>query len=517
MENNYRDVCNSFIMNDEMFYRKIGDKIELYSFGCHTSVWDLETISNCIDQNKLKNEIIFIDTCCAITENENISKRVVDRITSVYQDKTIYITGCGINYDRDFYKGKGILLDNEEKFDFNNSYKNILKDKVEIFDTKHIHGYVKIIDGCKYNCTYCTIRNVRPHRMFSYDEISQQIKKSIEFGFTNIFLFGTEICSYNYEGLNLTGLIKKIIHDFPDITTISMDTLNPGFKDMDSLIELIRTEKKMTKELDLGVQSCSDTILKLMKRPYTVDTVRHIVEVGRDLDITIQLIVGFPGETDSLFNETLETLKKLSPDRITLCPFSARKNTEAAEMHNKNSYDVIKEREAQLVMAVKEISNQDIEKKSILEFNRHKPVKTDDCNVFYADLYEKDEFISLFKKIKNLDNNKDIIVYCNYYPDKDIKELSTNAKLLIITFGAKIITKFNINDDTIKINYPRLLTYDLLSFIDFEFDKLETTTVDDLLTFIIDVKGCNIDSKNLISRLSMAGNKKLVEMVLNRL
>ena len=88
---------------------------------------------------------------------------------------------------------------------------------------------------------------------------------------------------------------------------------------------------------------------------------------------------------------------------------------------------------------------------------------------------------------------------------------------LIITFGAKVITKFRINDDTIKINFPRLLTYDLLSFIEFDFDKLEMTTTDDLLTFIADVKECNIDSKNLISRLSNAGNRELVEKALRTL
>jgi hypothetical protein len=70
--------------------------------------------------------------------------------------------------------------------------------------------------------------------------------------------------------------------------------------------------------------------------------------------------------------------------------------------------------------------------------------------------------------------------------------------------------------DTIKINYPRMITYDLLSFIEFEFDKLVNTTAEDLLTFIIDVKECNIDSKNLISRLNAAGNKKLVNIVLDR-
>jgi hypothetical protein len=61
IRDNYKDICNSLIMNDEIFYRKIGSKIDLYSYGCPPSIWDLETISNCIDQDKLEKEIIFID------------------------------------------------------------------------------------------------------------------------------------------------------------------------------------------------------------------------------------------------------------------------------------------------------------------------------------------------------------------------------------------------------------------------------------------------------------------------
>ena len=95
--------------------------------------------------------------------------------------------------------------------------------------------------------------------------------------------------------------------------------------------------------------------------------------------------------------------------------------------------------------------------------------------------------------------------------------MSTNIKLLILTFGVKVITKFKINDDTIKINYPRLLTNDLLTFVEFEFDKLEKASVDDVITFITDIKECNIDCNNLVSRLGEAGNKKLLRMALNRI
>ena len=155
MIDDYRSYCNHLIVNDEVFYKKVGEKIELYSYGCPDSIWDLETIAHCIDQDKLDDTIIFIDTCCAIDIQEDISKRVVDRITSVYPDKKIYITGCDIEYDRAYYDGLGILFDNKEKFDYHNSYKGILKDALDPINATHMSGFVKISDGCNYNCSYC--------------------------------------------------------------------------------------------------------------------------------------------------------------------------------------------------------------------------------------------------------------------------------------------------------------------------------------------------------------------------
>ena len=164
-----------------------------------------------------------------------------------------------------------------------------------------------------------------------------------------------------------------------------------------------------------------------MRRNYNVKRIKHILELGKGLDINFQLIVGFPGETEELFNETLESLKEMSPDRITLCPFSARKNTEAELMDNKIPHHIASRREKQLVMAVKQVSNQEIEKKSIVEFNKYKPTNIENCNVFYADLYDNNEFITLFKTIKDIQHSdKDIVVYCDFDPNKNLKELSTN-------------------------------------------------------------------------------------------
>ena len=517
MIDDYRSYCNHLIVNDEVFYKKVGDKIELYSYGCPDSIWDLETISHCIDQDKLDDTIIFIDTCCAIDIQEDISKRVVDRITSVYPDKKIYITGCDIEYDRAYYDGLGVLFDNKEKFDYHNSYKGILKDALDPINAPHMSGFVKISDGCNYNCSYCVIKNVRHHRMFSYEEVSQQVRNHIAGGVYEVCLFGTEICSYNSDGLNLTRLIERLLNDFPELTRIKLDTIHPGFNDIDNLISLIQREDRLSKDLDLGIQSCSDTMLKLMRRSYNVKRIKHILEIGEGLDINFQLIVGFSGETEELFRESLNTLIEMSPDRITLCPFSERKNTEAELLPNKVPHNISEHREFTIVNTLKDVSNQQIEKEGISELNKFKPVDDSGYHIFHVDLYDKDSFIEIFRKLKVMKDAGDSIIYCDFNQNKNIRDLSINIKLLIITFGVKVITKIKITDETIKFNYPRLLTTDLLSFVEFEFTELKYTTVDELTTFISDVRECNIDCDNLISRISAAGNKKLMRMVANRL
>lgn len=511
MTSDYQKFCNSLLINDEMYYKKVNDKIELFSYGCPDSIWDLETIAHMIDIKKLEKPVAFIDTCCAIDLQEDISKRVVDRVIELYKDThTIYITGCGVSYDKDYYKNKGIALNNEEKF-YLKPYSKISKNSFNIFETDHINGYIKISDGCEYNCSYCAIKNARPHygSLDYYVRIRMQIRKAIENNNTDICLFGTEICSYNSNNMNLVDLIKKILQDFPEITSIKLDTVHPGFKQMDELIDLIKSEPKLQKELDLGIQSCSDRILKLMKRPYTLKHIEHTTEKAKGLDVQFQLITGFPGETEECFNETYEAVKRLKPSKITLCPFSARKGTEAYLMHNKIPNSIAKQREEKLTELVKDSSGQKIENQNLAMFNRFQD-KEKENSVSTVDLYSTDKFIEYFKYVQaNNDGNTEFHVYCNFDWNKDIRDLDVNAKILITALAVKVFTVFTIDDKTIKTNFAKLITNHLTSFVRFEFKKLETASDEDVSSFFKVNNECDFDRKALLKFIK-AGNKKYI-------
>lgn len=498
----YIRFCNTLLINDEIFYRKFNDKIELYAYGCPDSIWDLEVIASGIDSEKLEEPIIFIDTCAAIDKQEAVSKRVVDRLTKIYPDRKIFITGCGVNYEPEYYKDKGICFDNFQKFNLEN-YNLPLKDNYKFTQANHESGFIKISDGCDLNCSYCAIKNFRPKYMMSYNEIATQIERSIAAGNTDICLFGTEICSYNYRDMDLVSLIKTILSDFICITSIKLDSINPGYKRINDLINLIKEEPIMQKELDLAVQSCSDSVLKRMHRPYSVEQIKNVVKQCNGLDIQFQLITGFPGETEEEFNESLEVIKELAPNRITLCPFSVRTGTEAYLLDNQVPHEIAEEREYKLVETVSNETNQEIEKEGLRKFNEYKKCG-DNTNTLYfipkedlvSDLYDTENFVNLFKNLEEFEKQEKYewfnLTNIKFDPNRDIGDLSTNLKLLILRFGARPYIIINVNDETIKTNYPRLLTNDILSFVEFKFEDLETTTEDEIINFFKMVLDCGL-------------------------
>lgn len=512
MNKDFLRIYNSIFVNDEIFYRKYNEKIELYAYGCPDSLWDLETIASGIDISKLDKPIIIIDTCAAIDIQENISKRVVDRLTSIYPDKKIYITGCGISYDPSYYEGKGILLDNSKKFNIEN-YGNVKKENYNPFSVNHIQGTIKISDGCDFNCSYCTICKLRPKYMMSYEEIKQQISSVLKNGINELYIFGTEICSYNHNGLTLIDLLKNILNDFNEITRIRLDTIHPSYKDIHKLIDLIASEKRINDSLDLGIQSCSDTILKKMRRPYSFEDIKCITNHCKEAGVRVifQVIVGFPGETESLFNESLNNITKLNPDRLILCPFSERKNTDASKFSDKVSHDVAEKRELILRNYTASINNQEEEKRDLRLLNDQKPIVFYNSFVENVDLYNKEEFISIFRKLSktNIDDYEDLVIKTVYNESKDFRDFTTNIKLLGITFGAKVIAKITIDDDNINNNWIDLISNNMASFVEFDFKKLKKTSTETLIKFFKDVKECKMDNvEKMLERLIESDNKQ---------
>ena len=475
--------------NDSVWYKKITDTVEYYSYGCYTSRWDIETILGQLDLSSVKIPTIFIDTCCAIDLQEDISKIVVRNLHAVYPKKRLILLGCGVNYDREYYKKYGLSFDNFEKFNIDNyPFKKIKKD---IFEIPHDFGSVKIQDGCNHRCTYCVICKVRPHRIFSYEEIDKQIKTHLKKGCTDILLFGTDICFYEYNGYDLVDLIKHILNSFPEITSLKLDSINPVYSRIYDLIDLIKKESKIQKELDLAIQSCSDTILKSVGRVHTFSDLKKITEyAGDDIFIAHQLITGLPGETNEMFYENVKHLQELNPKMITLCPYSKRKGTVAANNPKQVPHNIAQKRENVLrkMFNTSEVVTQ-------REFNNHKPdTNKKDCHKIFADIYTFNGFIKAFKECqKYYGDKKELIVIYNYDKNQSWHTLEPNAKMLIVTFEAKLVANIIIDDYLLEnLKVEDFADY-IPTFVNISFDKLKNKHNENIIiNFFVSIKKYNI-------------------------
>jgi tRNA-2-methylthio-N6-dimethylallyladenosine synthase len=208
--------------------------------------------------------------------------------------------------------------------------------------------------GCGNYCSYCVVPFVRgPERSIDDALILDECAKMAESGAKEIIFLGQNVNSYNYKGLNFSGLIKKAAQ-IPDILRIRCMTNHP--KDLsDELIETMALEPKLCKHIHLPMQSASDKILEKMNRKYTYSHYLKLIEKLRksidDISITTDIIVGFPGEQEEDFEKTLKAVKDIRFGGLYVFRYSPRPNTKAAELID----DIpIEEKQRRLAVILKE-------------------------------------------------------------------------------------------------------------------------------------------------------------------
>lgn len=342
----FSDVLNQDLDTTINYFHhsEVGDN-ELYTIGCELSEFDGEHILNFIG-DKFHNKVIV--STCAVTEScKKACEVLVELLHCVYEgEKELIITGCGVNYDRSFYEKYGKTLDNTEKFRSHSYGADEFDHKKHLSPSSCSSAQVKIQDGCNHNCAYCVIPRLKGKSCsVDYGIIKAWISDYVSRGMLDIRLIGTEVGYYSSNGMNLVCLIKRILKDFPEIKNISMNAIDPACDQMIDLIELIKSDKRVSNKVELSVQSASDSVLIRMNRRHTVERLFLIQKLsGDDVFYKWHLIVGFPGESEADFEETLTNIRKLKPYSIAINPYSDRKGTIAEKMDNKVPEDVIEKR-----------------------------------------------------------------------------------------------------------------------------------------------------------------------------
>ena len=230
-----------------------------------------------------------------------------------------------------------------------------------ILSTPPWYAYLRIAEGCDNHCAYCVIPSLRgKYRSRPMNELLDEAAELASAGVKELIVIAQDITRYGTD-LNGEHQLAKLLKELCklDFHWIRLHYLYPT-DTTDELIDVIASEPKIVKYLDIPIQHCNDTILKAMNRRYTKEQYLALAEKIKtaipDISLTTDIIVGFPGETEEDFQETLDVVRKVRFDSAFTFIYSKRTGTPAAAMENQVTEDVVKNRFDRLLKEVQDIS-----------------------------------------------------------------------------------------------------------------------------------------------------------------
>ena len=380
----------------EKIVREIGRPLTfcVTTFGCQMNARDSEKLVGILEQigyveeaNEEKADFVIFNTC---TVRENANMRVYGRLGQLKKNKKanphmmIGLCGCMMQEPEVVEKLKKQYRYVDLVFGTHNIYKfaelivtrfesermviDIWKDTDKIVEDLPnerkftFKSGVNIMFGCNNFCSYCIVPYVRGReRSRNPKDIIREIERFVADGVVEVMLLGQNVNSYGKtldEPMTFAQLLQEI-EKIEGLERIRFMTSHP--KDLsDELIEVMANSKKICKHLHLPVQSGSTEILKKMNRRYTkeqyLQLVKKIKTAIPDISLTTDIIVGFPGETEEDFLETMDVVKQVRYDSAFTFIYSKRTGTPAAVMENQVPNDVVKDRFDRLLKEVQSIS-----------------------------------------------------------------------------------------------------------------------------------------------------------------
>ncbi len=334
----------------------IKNNIKTLSFGCRLNAMEAEKIQKML--STAINAAILVNTCAVTAEAERQSGQAVRKLARENPDAPIFVTGCAATRNPALFLQipNALVIKNQDKMRLN-AYLDALNNAPCHFRNPKIvrfsHSapqlskqFVQIQNGCNHKCAYCVTRLLRgPAVSFEYEDILKDVKSAIKNGFEEIVLTGVDIASYAKNGILISDLCKKLLQDVPEIKRLRLSSMDPASPEIFKIIDLIYSDHRMMPHMHLSMQSGSDTILNAMHRRHNSETVRRIVKAANNnITFSWDIICGFPGETEELFNETLKLARETKPIKIHAFPFSPRPGTEAAELPNQINRETSKKR-----------------------------------------------------------------------------------------------------------------------------------------------------------------------------
>lgn len=346
-------------------------KFKIVTLGCRTNQYESQAYHDQLIQmgyspaeDDSEAEVCIVNTCTVTESADSSSRHAIRQLARDNPQSKLVVTGCYAERQPQAVQNIGGVSHVVANKDKENLLSFVFPDEAELpeFSIKrfeaHTRAFLKVQDGCNSFCTYCIIPYVRGRsRSKTTQEIIREAEGLVANGYKEIVLTGINIGDFDgnkAEGESPDSLadLVRAVDKVPGLERLRVSSIDPDEVDA-NLIDAILNGRTTCPSMHIVLQSGSNVILKRMNRKYTrqifLNTVDRLLSACPDFTFTTDVIVGFPGETDDDFNDTLDVLRQVKFAKVHMFPYSDRPRTKSATMPNKVPVDVIKMRKQEVL------------------------------------------------------------------------------------------------------------------------------------------------------------------------
>ncbi|STO30876.1 (Dimethylallyl)adenosine tRNA methylthiotransferase MiaB [Fusobacterium necrogenes] len=370
-------------------------RVAFYTLGCKVNQYETESIKNQLIQKGYTEtafedeaDIYIVNSCTVTSVADRKTRNMLRRAKKVNPNSKVIVTGCYAQTnskellemeDIDYVIGnkykKGIVnfvddIENRtmERLKNDNIFDEYEYTEYEFATLREMsRAYVKIQDGCNNFCSYCKIPFARGRsRSRKKESILKEIKRLVSEGFKEVILIGINLGAYGEDledEIGFEDLLEEVLQ-IENLERVRIGSVYPD-KISDRFIEMFKY-KKLMPHLHISLQSCDDTILKMMKRNYGSNLIDERLSKLKNnvegMEYTADIIVGFPGETQEMFQNSYDLINKIGFSGLHIFQYSDREKTIASKLENKVDPKIKKERADKLEELKKEMSTKERKK-----------------------------------------------------------------------------------------------------------------------------------------------------------
>lgn len=352
--------------------------VSLHTLGCKLNYSETSTLSSKFNQNGFeikpygeKTDIFVLNTCSVTDNADKECRQIIRSVLNKNPETYIIVTGCYAQLQPNEIAeihGVDLVLGANEKFRLfefvNNFEKNDLScvftspiDEATEFEYAYssdsdsrTRAFLKIQDGCDYNCSFCTIQLARgTSRSQKISEVIENAKKLIDNGYKEIVLTGVNTGDYTYKNETKVYKLIDVLYELNrlNIPRIRISSIEPNLLN-DDIIQLVNSSDKFCKHFHIPLQSGDPDTLKLMRRRYNRDYYENLIyklnKENPNTGIGVDVIIGFPQETDARFENTYNFLESLPISYLHVFTYSERRNTHAVTLDGRVDIPARRER-----------------------------------------------------------------------------------------------------------------------------------------------------------------------------